>query len=110
MTNRLPPGTSNLSINLPDEAFHALGRAACERDESRNRFLKRLIVLGIEREDPALARKLREAMGKALLILLGIGSLAAGMSAKDQFRIRGGSSRTVMVRAFRAPRRLEAAA
>lgn len=79
MTNAIGTGTRNLSVNVPTTEWELIGRAA--GPGRLGDFLRRLIIAGAEKQDPALAQKLKEVRrqyyGVAMLLIV-VGLVASG--------------------------------
>lgn len=105
MTNPIGQGTTNVSVNLRQAERNLLGRLAHEDDRSIGSLVRRLILRGLEVENPELAAKLREirqGIGRSACLALGL--LAVGLALNGGMDIRRTSTR-IQIR----PRREEVA-
>lgn len=74
MTNSIPQGTRNISINVPAEEAAILGRLAFGEDRSRGNFLRRAWLDYLKANYPSEA----EAIDAARKALQAVGMLAMG--------------------------------
>lgn len=77
MTKPIPAWSANLSVNMPKDERLLLGRLAMQRGaKSVGEFVKKLLLLGMEREDQQSAAQLREIRrryyGAALILIFGL--------------------------------------
>lgn len=116
-THALGPGTANITLNAPAEWRSALGRAAFQRDQSRNEFVCGLIERALESEYPELAAEIKSVREKhrlaARIVGMKVGSsvgillvgaalwLSATGQIDDQIRRPAGA------RVVRSARRME---
>lgn len=97
MTNAIGTGTCNLPINLPVDCRAILGRSAVARGaRSTGAWVKRLLLRGLEAEDPKAARALRRALNAyysgAFAVLVMASAVTAWWSRADFARARGSRS------------------